>query len=526
MKKKVALIIALPILVLLIALGVSGIISSKAVGITDDMVLSGSVLVKYNGTDKNVVIPGDITGIGSEAFAGNTFVETVTVSSGVSEIGSKAFSGCTGLVTVSLPDTVETIGDSAFSDCPKLSQINFGKDFRKLGNGVFSGDTSLAYVNIPPSNTSFVWDDGCIYNYKKTVLYQYLPGYPGNVYRMPDSVDTVCQYAFWGTDKLNQITCSSSLSEIPSYSFAGATALSNVYVNVPAKSIGIGAFMGDSSLMQVSLPISVTDIKESAFSGCPTDMIIIADEGTFAYRYAEEKGYLTAAEPKLSVTDNNLKYTPVSVTSVSDIPTVSSGGIITNTVTGTTSGNTAIVSTGRTPMYQHVIEYDENASVDGNVIGDSMVVSDRAFVIIESLPAVSGTNEAEPEIVTYSVPEYSHYNDQTIDTYTFDTGDTSIGMLSFARSSIQSIDIPEGVTEIAYGAFYHCDSLTDVSIPSTVTAVGQYAFDHTPWYENWLSDENAPDFLIVGDGVLIGYKGTDAEPEIPDSVKTVAEGVF
>ena len=492
--------------------------------------MSGSVLVKYNGSASSVVIPGEITGIGNEAFSGNTYVETVTLSSGVSEIGSKAFSGCSNLVSVSLPDTVETIGDSAFADCPKLSQINFGKDFRKLGNGVFSGDTSLAYVSISPTNTSFVCSDGAIYNYKKTTLYQYLPGYPGNVYRMPDSVDTICQYAFWGTDKLNQVTCSSSLSSIPSYAFAGASALSNVYVNTPANSIGSGAFMGDSSLMQVVLPISVTDIKESAFSGCPTDMIIIAEDGTFAYRYAEENGYLTASEPKLSVTDNNLTYTPsastTSFTSLSEIPSVSEGGITANNVTGTTSSNTAIVSTGRTPMYQHVIDYDESASVDGTVIGGSMVVSDRAFVIIESLPAVTGTNEPEVVEVTYSVPEYSHYNDQSLDTYTFDSGDTSIGMLSFARSSLTSIDIPEGVTEIAYGAFYHCDSLTDVTIPSTVTAVGQYAFDHTPWYENWLNDENASDFLIVGDGVLIGYKGSEAEPEIPDNVKTVAEGVF
>lgn len=37
---------------------------------------------------------------------------------------------------------------------------------------------------------------------------------------------------------------------------------------------------------------------------------------------------------------------------------------------------------------------------------------------------------------------------------------------------------------------------------------------------------DAEDFLIVGDGILLAYRGTDANPEIPAQVKSVVPGVF
>ena len=82
------------------------------------------------------------------------------------------------------------------------------------------------------------------------------------------------------------------------------------------------------------------------------------------------------------------------------------------------------------------------------------------------------------------------------------------------------------MTEIGKGAFYHCDSLSNVSIPNSVKKVGEQAFAYTPWYQAWENDPNAGDFLVIGDGVLIGYKGTEESPELPDDVKVVADGVF
>lgn len=53
----------------------------------------------------------------------------------------------------------------------------------------------------------------------------------------------------------------------------------------------------------------------------------------------------------------------------------------------------------------------------------------------------------------------------------------SIGGEAFAFcTAIESVTIPDSVTEIGYGAFYGCVSLTNLSIPESVTRIQSEAF--------------------------------------------------
>ncbi|MDE7251257.1 MAG: leucine-rich repeat domain-containing protein, partial [Lachnospiraceae bacterium] len=115
------------------------------------------------------------------------------------------------------------------------------------------------------------------------------------------------------------------------------------------------------------------------------------------------------------------------------------------------------------------------------------------------------------------------YQNAYLKEYNIEDGITEIGEFAFARSGLTSVEIPEGVTEIGYGAFYHCDSLREVTIPSTVTKIDAYAFDKTPW----IQDVNAASpYKIVGDGILIAYGGTDSVVNIPDGVKQIGALAF
>ncbi len=81
-----------------------------------------------------------------------------------------------------------------------------------------------------------------------------------------------------------------------------------------------------------------------------------------------------------------------------------------------------------------------------------------------------------------------------------------MGDFSYARSSLTDVEIPDGVTDIGYGAFYHCNQLTTVKIPQSVENIQAYAFDHTPFITNWKSNQDGNDFLIVGNHILLAYK--------------------
>lgn len=81
---------------------------------------------------------------------------------------------------------------------------------------------------------------------------------------------------------------------------------------------------------------------------------------------------------------------------------------------------------------------------------------------------------------------------------------------------LQAFEIPKDCVSIGTLAFADCDLLETVEIPDTVQEIGHMAFDGTPFYRN-----QTDDFVILGDGVLYAYNGSDSELVIPDTVKTI-----
>lgn len=85
--------------------------------------LRNGVLTKYAGTDRNVVIPENVTAIGQRAFAECKKVQSVTIPSSVNFIADGAFEKCTALKSVMIHDGALIIRDNAFKGCGKLTAI-------------------------------------------------------------------------------------------------------------------------------------------------------------------------------------------------------------------------------------------------------------------------------------------------------------------------------------------------------------------------------------------------------------------
>jgi len=502
-----------------------------------DFQVNGTTLVKYNGTSENVSVSDYVEKIEAEAFAGNEYVRTVVIGDGVQSIGSGAFKGCSQLQSVTIADSVETIGQAAFADCPSLNSVRIGKGLKELGNGAFAGDISLAGVDFSSRNPCFLCDDGAIYSKDgEEILYAVLSGRQNGHYAMPSTVSTIKTYAFWGDRNLQSVDISGNVNEISAYAFSNCSNLKIVNIPYSVRTISLKAFEDCVRLRNITIPISVSSIHSTAFDGC-TKLNIHAEEGSVAKAFAD-----------------TLILEDIEVAEYEDTPFDTISGI-------GSEGDDAddAQETAEEPDYYHEVTHINplESEEDPSVKGKSRILDDQVVIFMDNAGATVNTGNVDlteyegivvgdtgETIASISgntgkkgsaFPKYTIVNDSIIaDQAYYGDGRTSIeipdtiteiGDFAFARSALTDAVIPEGVARIGYAAFYHCDGLTNVVIPDTVTQIDPSAFANTAWLRNW-EQGTGEDFLIVGDGILLDYRGADNVVVIPDGVKTIGADAF
>ncbi|MBR3630779.1 MAG: leucine-rich repeat domain-containing protein, partial [Oscillospiraceae bacterium] len=87
--------------------------------------------------------------------------------------------------------------------------------------------------------------------------------------------------------------------------------------------------------------------------------------------------------------------------------------------------------------------------------------------------------------------------------------------------SLREMLLPDEIEVIEDAAFRDCKSLRSIRIPPALGMIGDDCFGGTPWLE-----EQKEEMVIVGDGVLVEYRGQAAHVTLPESVHYVLEHAF
>ena len=127
------------------------------------------ILYRYNGSDKELTLPGLIDGghsykIGRRVFR-DKYVVSVVMPESVIAIDDEAFLGYSNLTSVVIGENVSTIGSYAFSNCSSLTSVVIGENVTSIGNSAFSNCSSLTSIIIPEKVTAI--SGGAFYDCSK-----------------------------------------------------------------------------------------------------------------------------------------------------------------------------------------------------------------------------------------------------------------------------------------------------------------------------------------------------------------------
>ena len=215
-------------------------------------------LVGYIGADTELTLPDSYNGenyaIKNYAFSGCTRLTSVTISNSVTSIGGSAFRGCSSLQSITLPfvggsrktasDTYQypfgyIFGTSSYTGGVATKQYYYGSSTSSTTYDTYYIPSSLKSVTITGGNILY----GAFYNCTSLTSVT-----------IPDSVETLGEYAFAYCSKLSELTLGNSIKLIGNCAFRGCTGLTSVTIPDSVTSIGDGAFYNCTSLTNINYP--------------------------------------------------------------------------------------------------------------------------------------------------------------------------------------------------------------------------------------------------------------------------------
>ncbi|MBO5896732.1 MAG: leucine-rich repeat domain-containing protein [Clostridia bacterium] len=434
-------------------------------------------IVGYTGNEKEVTVPKKIgnlsvISIGAGAFEGNTTMEKVELNTNITVIGDNAFKGCTALKELDGISAIEKLGASAFEGCTSLESFKVPDNLTEIPARCFADCTALTEVDEHKNmksveKDSFVgsaWEnampDGPLSLGR--ILYSYKGAVKDIV--IPEGVSIIEDYAFLGCESIETLELGYDVEEIGLYAFQNCVNLKSVKVNDAMGLVSAGAFKGCSSLESIDFSEStLAMVGYEAFADCTSLKEIklaetLSEVADYAFANTQistidfgknvntvgSHSFLNASKlESITVTDKNKNYSAVD-------------GVLYNK-----NGTELIVfpaaKTGTFELPQAVEKICDNAFY-GSAISAVKLAEESALREI-------GISAFENSVITeFTIPA----NVSKLNNATFKNA-----------AKLAKLTIEEGLTYVGAFAFEGCASLVDVTLPASVYTVANGAFKNT-----------------------------------------------
>ena len=444
-------------------------------------------------------IPDDVVEIGCIAFASTEKLEEITIPDSVKKIEWNAFNNCKNLQHVRFPKHLEYIGEGAFAYCEKLEELDLPASVKTIE---FEAFNNTPWLRKKPDGMVIVG----------SVLYKYKP-FDGDEKVEPDciipeGVESISDDAFYMLEKPLRIYLPKSLK---TYNAGSLRCLTKYYTMIRPEGVGEDYPYTDKSYVCATVDDIVYELdnwQKTARVVRPYDRLYrghiiipesISYEGetyrvdtigrrafafddAYTYEMFEEKELGRYIDGKFLLESPCYVEIPATVNQIEseafmrcfDLCCVVIHGSMTvgkDVFKDCDSLQTILVSSCYKSWYRKQIEdkydciTDCVAKIDG-VYYHLNEATQKARVIKHYQ-----TNEEYNSVYKGYITIPAAVEHQGI---TFRV--TDIAAYAFYDSTIDGINLPEGLETIGNNAFMYCENLRTLEIPDTVTTVGEAAF--------------------------------------------------
>lgn len=400
----------------------------------------------------SVVLPESIEYIGGTAFANCINLTSITILSKIETLEYNCFAGCSNLTVVNLPDGLKTIEVGCFGGCVSLKSILIPESVENLGG--FNNCDSLSTINIPKNLKSVL--DGT-FKYCKAIT----------KIELPETVVSLGKSVFNGCDNLVEVKLSNKISRIEDNTFAYSPKLQSVNIPDSLKYIGEYAFAGCTALaVDIIFPNGFNEIHRCAFRKTPIKSLslpetltdIVGDEVFRECKELENVNLSNVINLGRSVFYKCEKITEIDLSNAEII------------------GDGAF---GYCTSLNSITFGDKLKKVEESAFSQCINLQKVEISDLNNWCKVSFGNDCSNP-VQYSKRLY--LNGVELQSLTIPDGITQIGDYQFhGWTRFKKAYLPSSVTKIGKGAFKDCSNLNTVEFigENSVDSIADWAFQNT-----------------------------------------------
>ncbi len=409
----------------------------------------------------------------------------------VTAIDDNMFNGKNYITEITIPDTIKTIGKQAFCRCG-ITSINLPDNVTSIGWLAFSGCNGLTSITVP-----------------------------GSVEKMDESVFSQCA-------NLKSVTLGNGITRIEKDTFEGCEKLETVNIPQSVTYIGEQIFgheqLYSCGIKKLELPDNITEIGFGALSACkqlesltltfPADKIVKNPE------HPEETGTQSFDIYHIFGGDAPQSLKKITVT----------GGEVVGRFNYCHGLDEVVLKEGVTSIRGGAFQ---GSTIKSIVIPDSVTeIGYNAFTNCQNLESISigkglkkvATGNQFNGCEKLTTAEIAGFGELTTNN-TSEPENIALNKwlgLDKETSTIRTIKIADGVTEIPEAAFRDCKYITKAIVPDSVTVIGKDAFRQC----NALAEVTLGSGLkTIGDEAF-GYCRLITELVLPEGLTTIEAVAF